>query len=532
MKFSKFIISAILVVILFSTIVAGDVLHDTVVSDTNAKDLPCVATISDDTVMVAWADNTAGDAKYSIFNPTDGTWSAPATITGSSIGGVTDLSLTQDFSGDVLAAWLGGGNTEANFYSGGWGAKTTWAEPNGVSIATVYDQTNDAWSVITAHTGIVQDFNIVTYAQGALEGVPDWDAQTVDLTDFERLPNNNTDMSTPSVIYDPIVNQLVVTYHDLTSGDAMSLIPTSWEANFGLYGTGDGHDWGVPTTITGTALMVAPGRMHINRSSGNGAYAYENSANEVYVTDYTGGAFPGPEEQVSTENPDDGSVLISYFDDGDPADDGGVVTWTNTNNLRFHLLDNAGDATGADTTAVTGVVLTQGTSMTNNASAGQPASLNSVITDGGGGNIDPKLVPIDPGDITPTNSNITETPGDTTCTIEWDTDLPTGNALIRYEDVTPPTDTQAETDTTAHKDHTVDIAGLTSGTTYYYEIDQNPWGNTGSFIDDNSGTYYDFDTTGGGAGGTGYGAAPGLEIVGLAIVAVSGLAVFVIMRKR
>lgn len=77
----------------------------------------------------------------------------------------------------------------------------------------------------------------------------------------------------------------------------------------------------------------------------------------------------------------------------------------------------------------------------------------------------------------------------TTATIFWTTNT-TSNSVVKYGTTTPPS--QEESDSSTVTIHFIELTGLTPNTTYYFEIRSTD--TSGTSIDDNSGTYYDFKT--------------------------------------
>jgi hypothetical protein len=77
----------------------------------------------------------------------------------------------------------------------------------------------------------------------------------------------------------------------------------------------------------------------------------------------------------------------------------------------------------------------------------------------------------------------------TTATIFWTTNT-SSDSVVRYGTTTPPS--QVESDSSDVTTHFIYLTGLTSGTTYYFEVESTDV--SGTSTDDNGGAYYSFTT--------------------------------------
>ncbi len=105
----------------------------------------------------------------------------------------------------------------------------------------------------------------------------------------------------------------------------------------------------------------------------------------------------------------------------------------------------------------------------------------------------------------PVITNVSASPGSTTCTITWTTDE-ASDSIVKHGTTTPPgSTTQDPTQTTSHS---VTLSNLSSSTLYYYQVTSSDTVENQT-TDNNGGSYYQFTTiaapAGGGGGGGGGG---------------------------
>ncbi|MBN1160164.1 MAG: hypothetical protein JXA43_02955, partial [Candidatus Diapherotrites archaeon] len=321
--------------------------------------------------------------------------------------------------------------------------------------------------------------------------------------------------------------KIVITYQNPDDLLHYYIATSAWEETLGEYGDGMGGSWNNPQEMSENLPSPLPGDFYINHLTGYGAFAYETNDGYVYQTIWKNGDFQDG-EKISNYTYDvrNGSVKVGYFQNS--TDNDGILFWVADGFLVGHRLDIEGDFERPPIydEVVAENVLDHGNVTTSNLPDGQKTALIPVITNEGNGETAIRIAPINPNDIEPTISALVIDVDGTTVTITWTTDVPTGEAKVYYDITGVPSQIQEEEDSTPHYDHEIVLTDLDPDVTYYFAISQKVWGKDTIDIDSNDGIYYLAQI------GHPIPSAPGMETVSFIVVATSGLAIFLALRRR